>query len=502
MASPLALIHCDASGAIGGGHAYRCAALGARLKEAGWRLRVVAPERALQAVGALADLDPTPLIVPEGSRGTLLAEYIAPLDADLLIVDRYDLDIHDEAACRPKVRRLLAIDDLCRPHTADWVLDPTPNRLPEDLPQGDGIALTGAAYALLRPTFLKQRREALARREGALSAPPRLLIALGATDPDNMTAHVLRSLQGLKRPLTVDVLLGGSAPHRETVIALCSDTGATLHLDIADPAPLLTTADIAIGAGGGSLAERGCLGLPSILLVLAENQRDNAQAAAKMAVARVTEPDALPHALANLLDNDQDRRAMAKAGAHTWDGRGTDRVLLALAGAITARDGSRVTLRLATLDDDVQLHRWQCQPETRRFARSPEIPSWEGHLQWLRNVTCNPDRLLTVIEADGRPVGSLRLDRLPARSGTEGYGADVTAWEVSIYLDSTCHGRGLGLATLALADRVVPGAILLAESHPDNAASQNLFQAAGYSRLGPSQFRRNTAPTVFQEHGR
>jgi UDP-N-acetylglucosamine:LPS N-acetylglucosamine transferase len=53
-------------------------------------------------------------------------------------------------------------------------------------------------------------------------------------------------------------------------------TDITLHESLPTLAPLIASADLALGAGGATSLERCCLGLPSIIVTLADNQRPGA----------------------------------------------------------------------------------------------------------------------------------------------------------------------------------------------------------------------------------
>src|SRR5690606_14279209 len=99
------------------------------------------------------------------------------------------------------------------------------------------------------------------------------------------------------------------------------------------------------------------------------------------------------------------RRTMSEAAARLVDGRGTDRVRCRLAD----REGA-VGLRPATEADGDLLLDWQRHPETRRFARAPAAPEPAAHRAWLARTLGDPDRLLCIVEEDGVPAGSLRLD--------------------------------------------------------------------------------------------
>ena len=194
-----------------------------------------------------------------------------------LIVDHYALDEKWEKAMRPHTERIMVIDDLAnRLHNCDLLLD---QNLYEDLhTRYDGLVpddchkLLGPSYALLRPEFL-QARQSLRKRAGIVK---RLLIFFGGVDPTNETAKVLEAVQMLNRPeIIVDVIVGDANPHADQLRKQCADrTNITLYSQVKNMAELMANADLAIGAGGTTTWERCCLGLPTITLVIADNQRE------------------------------------------------------------------------------------------------------------------------------------------------------------------------------------------------------------------------------------
>jgi RimJ/RimL family protein N-acetyltransferase len=300
------------------------------------------------------------------------------------------------------------------------------------------------------------------------------------TDPGNATGLVLDALAAAGIEAEVDVVLGSAAPHLDAVRARCAALpGARLYLDYGDMAGLMAGADLAAGAAGVSSLERCCLGLPTLLLVIADNQRDVAgQLASAGALVNLGEAGALDAATVaaglRALWHDPDRlAALGRAAATICDGLGALRI------AQTVRPergigGAAVTLRPATAADGSLMLDWQRHPETRRFARNSRPPDAAEHWAWLARKLADPGCIFTIIEEDGVPAGVLRLDR----SGLDG--EPEQGYEVSILVAPDRYRRGLGLAALRLARRLVPEAPLLAEILPGNAGSAALFARAGF----------------------
>lgn len=258
----------------------------------------------------------------------------AAWDAEWLVVDHYAFDARWQAAARPEGARVMVLDDLAdRPHACDLLLDQNLGRDGADydaLLPDHAERLVGPRYALLRPEFAATRPAALARRGGPLR---HLLIAPGGVDAGNVTGLCLTALATLPLPpgFRVTVALGPTAPHLAALRAMALPFACTV-LAGADMAALMTDADLCIGAAGGTMLERCCLGLPSILIVLAENQeratRHFVFAGTAVSVSRFGQPSFeidLAAALKQCLSAGR-LGEMARAAAAICDGQGTRRV--------------------------------------------------------------------------------------------------------------------------------------------------------------------------------
>lgn len=130
-------------------------------------------------------------------------------------------------------------------------------------------------------------------------------------------------------------------------------------------------------------------------------------------------------------------------------------------------------LRPAALGDVDLLLRWRNEASTRAQFFHPDEVDRETHEAWLARTLASPATRLFVLEADGVPVGQARVD---AESGLG---------EISVSLDPTARGRGLGRAlireaTLRAAAELALGAVH-ARIKADNEASRRAFASAGYS---------------------
>lgn len=337
---------CDASPETGTGHVMRCLTLADALRANGAVCRFLCR----QQPGHLLDT-----IVLRGHEVHALSaqafspiqdalvcrSYIDPWMPEWIVVDHYGLDEDWETALLHPNRKLMVIDDLAnRHHYCNLLLDQTFGRLPQDYSpwvNRDCQVICGASHALLRPEFANARAASLKGRSIALAE--RLLISMGGVDSANATSLILEALQhtSLSSSSTITVILGRTSPWLERVRHLADQMAwpTSVLVDIGNMAELMTHSDIAIGAAGTTTWERCCLGLPSIAVVLADNQQlvaDKLQAAG--AIYQIPHPDLiqeqLPSLLGTMTSSPAELIAMSRAASNITDGLGTERVAACL----------------------------------------------------------------------------------------------------------------------------------------------------------------------------
>jgi UDP-2,4-diacetamido-2,4,6-trideoxy-beta-L-altropyranose hydrolase len=484
---PLALFRCDASPIIGAGHVIRCSALADELLDAGWRVCFAADQQTISTVPEWAERGFEIVPIERGPSEPAALASRFPEGVDLLIVDHYGHDAAFEKSCRQFARCILALDDgTKRQHDCDFLLDSaaTESSLYATLVPADAWVLVGPAFALLRRDFALHRGAALARRGGRSAS--KLLLSFGATDPVNVTSAVLDVLDRVDHGMSVTVVLSSQAPHLDSMRRHLAE-GTQLRLD-ADMAELMTDADLAIGAAGGTALERAALGLPSIVVPLAENQLGMCRMLVDAGAAcDAGEPDAafgvrLEPLLASLLNDADARQRMSAAASALVDGKGAKRVLMAIIGRVLLNDGSYVSLRLAEPSDEDPLLSLQREADVRRYSRNPSAPTADDHARWMRRTLEDPEIILAIVERNGTHAGMARLDRLGTRNAAMSY-------EVSIALLPHLHGRGIGTAVLSLLRRLRPTALLEAEILPENIASKALFNGAGFVHVNGDRYQ-------------
>lgn len=317
MAAQKIVFRTDASLLMGSGHVMRCLTLADALKAQGAECHFISREHpghllevirergykvnclvthAQPALDAIKNIAiKAPKLLQEPAHAAWLgrtwqndaqetAAILADLRPDWLVVDHYALDQRWETALRPHYQKLMVIDDLAdRLHQCDLLLDQNLGRQPQNyanLVPAQCKLLIGPQYALLRPEFAAIRAYSLQRRQQP--ALKNILVTMGGVDLPNATGQVLQALKGCALPqdCRITVVMGLQAPWLEQVRTQAQDMPwpTEVMVNISDMAQRMADSDLAIGAAGSTSWERCCLGLPTLMVVLADNQQTGAKA--------------------------------------------------------------------------------------------------------------------------------------------------------------------------------------------------------------------------------
>ncbi len=297
----------DASLQIGTGHVMRCLTLADVLKNRGAKVRFVCrhlpdhlrdmlirkghqvvmlnSERNDMSVDDLAHAHWLGVSQIQDARDASKA--LSDQTWDWLVVDHYALDARWEIALRNNVQKILVIDDIAdRRHDCDVLLDQNlyadmDTRYVGKVPASCQLLL-GPRFALLRDEF-RRTREKISPRNAPIK---RVLVFFGGVDHDDYTSRAIGAIARVRsNNMHVDVVIGAQHPRRAQVEAACALHEFECHVQTNRMADLMLAADLAIGAGGSTTWERCCLGLPTIVFAVAENQEPASKALAERGAA-------------------------------------------------------------------------------------------------------------------------------------------------------------------------------------------------------------------------
>jgi len=351
------LIRVDAGKNIGYGHAMRCLALAQAWQDEKGSVAFVMAKDAPSFTQRLQEekMEIIPIAVEPGSKedAATTIEIAKEKKASWIVVDGYHFDATYQQIIKDAGLRLLFIDDYghAEYYPADIVLNQNIhatekfylNRAPYTK------LLLGTRYVLLRREFLKWQGY---KRETP-DVARKILVTMGGGDPENVTLKVLQALNEIEIDgLETVAVVGGSNPHYETLKKFTQNSRVTIHLkkDAQNMPELMAWADVAIANGGSTTYELVFMGVPSIIIVLAENQKlvaeglNDINCALNLGWYNDLTSLKIARYLSNLCLNQKYRTQMSKNSRAMINGNGVMKVLSCMSSEI-------LRLRPANKDD-------------------------------------------------------------------------------------------------------------------------------------------------------
>ena len=349
------LIRVDAGVKIGAGHMMRCIALGQTWQERGGDVTFLSNcesevlRRCIIDEGFnLISID-KPHPDPYDLEQTLqVLKRHAPCSmpyattSHWLVVDGYHFTPDYQKAIRKTGYKLLVIDDMA--HLEHYHVDLLINQnihassLQYSCDR-DTVKLLGCEYVLLRREFLRYKDW---KREIPDKAR-NILVTMGGADPDNVTLKIIKALNSLNDPnLEVKIVVGPANPYGPELRDAVRHAPCPMHCveNANNMAEIMVWADLAVSAGGSTCWEMAFMGLPTIILTLADNQQHSAQMLMKkmgflcLGYGSDVKTNHLVNTLLSLLSKRKMRQEMNKKGFQLVDGLGRDRVMEVLLGIV------------------------------------------------------------------------------------------------------------------------------------------------------------------------
>jgi spore coat polysaccharide biosynthesis predicted glycosyltransferase SpsG len=178
----------------------------------------------------------------------------------------------------------------------------------------------------------------------------RVLVTLGGADVHGLAPQLVRVIDHALKDVAVDVVVGPFFANRDALAdaARASRARVALHDGGMDRAALMRGADVAVSGGGQTLYELAAVGTPVVAIQLAENQAwslSHLAAIGTLVVAgAAAEPamlDTVAGQLAALAGNPLRRKEMSACGLALVDGKGAERVAVAILGLCAEPRASR-----------------------------------------------------------------------------------------------------------------------------------------------------------------
>lgn len=456
-APPALLIRADANSQIGTGHVMRCLALSQAWIATGGTVAFLGHCQAgglrerIESIGAdFIRLDrPHPDLVDLRVTLATLDQMSTRLgQRPWLVLDGYHFAPDFQQGVRSAGYRLLVVDDTAHlaSYHADLLLNQNLNA--EHLlyqSDDDTLRLLGSRYVMLRAEFLAWRGW---KRPIAKTAR-RILVTLGGADPDNVTLKVIQALTLLDiAGLEATVVVGSANPHFDGLQSLTCDWPFPVRLvrNAGNMPELMAWADVAVSGGGSTCWELAFMGLPTLAITVADNQRGVVRELKAAGVAvdlgwfQDVTAEQIASELSAICKDTARREEFSCKGPRIVDGHGPERIGMLMQG-INARwlEPTQLHVRSAEPADAVALWLLAIEPTVRQNAFNSERFPLGQHMRWYQSRLGSPDYRFYVLELGGAVVAQARYNRV-----------DAQTVEIDFSVAPALRGKGLGTQALAL----------------------------------------------------
>lgn len=344
------LFRVDASSYIGTGHVIRCLSLADALKMSGCDVVFVMRTQP----GDLSDYiksrgfnisklpEPSSAIIPnntEDYKAWLQVDLLKDIqdflkvakNVDIVVVDHYGINAEWESIVKSTLScKIIAIDDLVRKHSAELIIDQTVGREEAEYYEESPYSrvLAGTEYALLNNRFADFHAFSVKRK--IYEKDHRLLLTMGGVDTPNATLNVLEALSRRDVLIQTTVLMSERSPNFDSVSSFSKlHSNWIKHIPFSeDMAALMLQHTIAVGAPGSTSWERACMGLPALVIPLAQNQQQICENLSKEEVVislSINEINSLLNKKLDILLKNFDK--MRSNALKLCDGKGVERVI-------------------------------------------------------------------------------------------------------------------------------------------------------------------------------
>lgn len=303
-------------------------------------------------------------------------------------------------------------------------------------------------------------------------------MTFGGSDRDNVTLNTIEAVRSVDLDrLEVKVVVGGVNPHydllHETVKAL---SNFTLIKNAENMPELMAWADIAISAGGSTCWELFFMGVPSIVIPIAENQEPIAKELRSKNITKVIDVKVfknqreIVNSIFEFLQSYTMRSAYSKKMTQFVDGKGPSRIISAISCNI-------IQLRKVELSDCKKIWIWINDPLVRSVSFNPEPISLERHMEWFSSALINPNVVYYIaVDKNVKPIGQARF-QIESKEAV-----------ISILIDPEYRGMSLG-------------SILIRNATEKIFIDTTIEKINAFIKIGNEASRKAFANAGYREHG-
>lgn len=487
----MAVIRADATAQIGTGHVMRCIALAQAWQDRGGDVTFLSHcesdglrQRILEEGFKFIPIENA---YPHPSDLEKIFSVLSDEknNAGWLVLDGYHFDTAFQKAIRDKGIRLLVIDDMNHlPHYhADILLNQ--NIHATDLKYScdeDTILLMGCKYVMLRREFLKYREWKRIVPEKAA----KILVTMGGSDPDNVTLKVIQALNFMNdADLEVKFVVGPVNPNLESIRKELSKSNFayTILSNVKNMPELMAWADVAISAAGSTSWELLFMGVPSVIITIADNQKGIGESLSeKVGTIHIgwfeqLNSKILEKNFRTIVNNIKQRQSFLYRSERLIDGESFDRIFEIFSYKKLSKFDFNNKIRYVVIEDAFQIWQISNDPGVRLNSFNPSFIHWDDHINWFKNKINSDHTVFWVLEIGGVIGAQVRFDKISSEIA-------------EIHFSVLPSFRGKNIASEIINNKFIKSCNKLDVSSvkgvvfEENAASEKVFEKSFFSKVG------------------
>jgi UDP-2,4-diacetamido-2,4,6-trideoxy-beta-L-altropyranose hydrolase len=473
------LIRSDASINMGTGHVMRCLALAQAWKQKRGDVIFAMAEVPPGINARLQDegMEVMAVTFPAGSLEDACETVNLGMQIGVswIVVDGYQFNAEYQRCIKDSNLKLVFIDDYghAQYYFADIVLNQNVYAH-EALYKNRDLhtsLLLGTPYVFLRQEFTRWKSE-------GKEIPPvarKVLVTMGGSDPENVTLKIIQALELIPTAdMEIKIIVGAVNPHLGKLKEVSSSLNCFVQIltEVRNMPKLMEWAEVAVSAAGSSCWELAFMKVPTVAVVLADNQYLVAEHLGRLGVMvnlgshiQLT-PQEIAKELSRVLCSETLRAEMSFLAQKLVDGQGVSRLLRHM-------DERSLSFRRVQESDQSLLWEWRNDPTVRALSFSAEKVEWEHHVQWFASKLKDPNCIFfMLLDASNVPIGQVRYD-IEAAQAT-----------IAISLAKESRGKGYGSLLVQRTSDQLFASERVNEIHAyvkeDNQVSRKAFIKAGF----------------------
>jgi UDP-2,4-diacetamido-2,4,6-trideoxy-beta-L-altropyranose hydrolase len=266
----------DSNQNIGEGHFWRCFNLAKILKKKGTNFFFISNKLQKKFIKILNKENFDYIQVSSLKKISIIKNLIKKIKLDIFISDYYDLSEKNKKEIKKNINCFVVIDDhINKKHFChiyinnNFMSGEVKNKIKKLNPKS--ILLLGNKYFIRNYEFFKSKIKKIYKKK-----IKKIYVFFGSSDKSNETFKFIKSIEDLKN-LQFDILIGKLNKNYKQIKYYCKNQKNIkifYNLTNYKTLKLMQKNDLYFGAGGVNLSESLFLGLPSIAICTADNQKE------------------------------------------------------------------------------------------------------------------------------------------------------------------------------------------------------------------------------------